>query len=193
MPVRQARRRRCSEPSDLPFQPVQRIAVRMSLRDGGAGKALVPIVVVAIGAGEIELPLPLHEQFTTFGNERRELRISRRFRSPCRATVARSARSAPTGRGFRSASGVACCCSRAAQVDPLLEVDRARQRLVEGGIMRRDALHAGRSHHYGNRHRPCPPRRPCCSTISRRRAPTACRDSCVSSFCIAWVSGAMNW
>ena len=31
----------------------------------------------------------------------------------------------------------------AAQIDALLEIDGARQRLVEGGITRRDALHAG--------------------------------------------------
>src|SRR5262249_47413606 len=45
----------------LPLQPVLGIAGRMSLRDCRSGKALVPVVVVAIGAGEVELALSQHE------------------------------------------------------------------------------------------------------------------------------------
>src|SRR5258708_28912887 len=59
----------------LPFQPVDRIAGRLSLRDRRSCKMLVPIVVVAIRASQIDLALPLHEQLTSFGDERFELRV----------------------------------------------------------------------------------------------------------------------
>src|SRR5260370_15423957 len=59
----------------LPFQPVDRIAGRLSLRDRRSCKMLVPIVGVAIRASQIELALPLHEQLTSFGDERFELRV----------------------------------------------------------------------------------------------------------------------
>src|SRR5258708_243383 len=59
----------------LPFQPVDRIAGRLSLRDRRSCKMLVPIVVVAIRASQIELALPLHEQLTSFGDELFELRV----------------------------------------------------------------------------------------------------------------------
>src|SRR5258708_2420535 len=43
----------------LPLQAVERIPRRMRLRHRGAGELLAPIVVVALGAGEVELSLPL--------------------------------------------------------------------------------------------------------------------------------------
>ena len=55
--TRQLRRRRCSEPSALPLQAVERIAGRMGLGYRVAGEPSVPIVVVALRAGEIELAL----------------------------------------------------------------------------------------------------------------------------------------
>src|SRR4029079_2189168 len=51
------------------------MAGRGRLRDGGASEPLVPIIVMAIDAAEIELTLPLHEQFTAPGDERLELRV----------------------------------------------------------------------------------------------------------------------
>src|SRR5450755_3576201 len=59
----------------LPLQTVERIAGRVSLRDGGARKALVPVVVMAIGAAEIKLALALHEQIASFGDKWLELRV----------------------------------------------------------------------------------------------------------------------
>src|SRR3954469_3729576 len=46
----------------LPFEPVKRIAGRVALRNRRTGKALVPVVVMAIRAGKIKLALALHEQ-----------------------------------------------------------------------------------------------------------------------------------
>src|SRR5437667_9784921 len=43
----------------LPFQPVLWVAGRVGLRDRRAREMLVPIVVVAVRAGQIELALPL--------------------------------------------------------------------------------------------------------------------------------------
>ena len=60
----------------LPLQPIDRIAGRMRLRDRRSRELLVPIVVMAIGAAEIELALPLHEQFAPLGDERLKLRIA---------------------------------------------------------------------------------------------------------------------
>src|SRR5215475_3598416 len=41
----------------LPFQPIERVSRRMSLRHDVAGEVLAPIVVVTLGAGNIELAL----------------------------------------------------------------------------------------------------------------------------------------
>src|SRR6516165_12487496 len=51
----------------LPFQPVDRIAGRQRLGDGRSSEMLVPIVIVAIGAAEIELSLSLHEELAALG------------------------------------------------------------------------------------------------------------------------------
>src|SRR5690606_17368884 len=56
----------------LPFRAVDRIAGRMRLRDGAAAKALAPVVVVARGAGEVELPHPPLEQLPAVLAERVE-------------------------------------------------------------------------------------------------------------------------
>src|SRR6516162_7286274 len=54
----------------LPFQPVDRVAGRERLGDGRSGEMLVPIVVVAIGAAEVELSLSLHEEVAALRHER---------------------------------------------------------------------------------------------------------------------------
>src|SRR5215212_1325642 len=59
----------------LPFQAVKRISGRVPLGDGRAREALVPVVVMAIGASQIELALSLHEQLASFGDKRLQLRI----------------------------------------------------------------------------------------------------------------------
>ena len=93
----------------LPLQPVQRIAGRMSLRDRRSRQPLVPIVVVAVAAGEIELALPQHEAIAALGDEGRELRIG--------AGLDRRAARLPRDEGGQrqqfaalKASGAACCC-----------------------------------------------------------------------------------
>src|SRR5215471_8581693 len=48
----------------LPFQPIDRVAGRMRLRDDAAGKLLAPVVVVTLRAGQIELTLTTFEQST---------------------------------------------------------------------------------------------------------------------------------
>jgi hypothetical protein len=59
----------------LPFEPVERITGRMRLRDCGARELPVPIVVMAVGAGQIELTLPLHEEIAALRNKRCKLRV----------------------------------------------------------------------------------------------------------------------
>src|SRR6202795_2048025 len=126
----------------LPLQPVERIAGRLSLGDCRAGEVLVPIVVVAIGAAEIELALSLHEQLSAFGNGGFELRVgvagdgdtARLPRHECgeREQVVALVRQ-------RSR----LLMRRAAQIDALLQIDWTASLLVEGGIAGRHALHAG--------------------------------------------------
>ena len=79
-------------PQRLPLQPVERIAGRVRLGDRRSRKALVPIIVVAIAAAEIELALSLREQFASLGHERLELRVAADSRSADRATAARRRR-----------------------------------------------------------------------------------------------------
>src|SRR4051794_34969320 len=43
----------------LPLQAIQRVAGRVRLRDHRAGKALAPIVVMTLRAGQVQLPLPV--------------------------------------------------------------------------------------------------------------------------------------
>src|ERR1700712_1067896 len=114
----------------------------MALGDGGAGKPPVPIVVMAVGAAEIELPLPMHEQLASFrdealkpgignfsdGGAARVLSYESRQRKQLAAFVGQRRRLLVPG---------------AAQVDALLQVDRTAENLVEGGIAGRDAFHAG--------------------------------------------------
>src|SRR5260221_5574738 len=57
-------------PQALPLQAVQRVSGRVRLRDDAAGEALAPVVVVALGAGEVELALAAMEGFPT-GLEKR--------------------------------------------------------------------------------------------------------------------------
>src|SRR5260221_13360910 len=57
-------------PQALPLQAVQRVSGRARLRDDAAGDALAPVVVVALGAGVVELALAALEGFPT-GPEKR--------------------------------------------------------------------------------------------------------------------------
>src|SRR3954453_7630759 len=126
----------------LPLEPVERIPGRMPLRDRRARKALVPIVVMAVGAAEIELTLALPIQLTPFvdkglksriglGHERHSERLPRHESGgppPFLALVSK----------WRC-----LLMRRAAAIDALFEIHRAAKAVVERGIMCGDAFHAG--------------------------------------------------
>src|SRR5207245_9137018 len=61
----------------LPLEPVERISGRMGLSDGAAGELSAPVVVVALGAGEIELALTTEERFATGFEDRPGARVDR--------------------------------------------------------------------------------------------------------------------
>src|SRR5207244_3756824 len=63
----------------LPFQPIKRIAGGVSLRDRRSRQPLVPDLLVAVAAGEVELALPLGVEGAPFGNKWLELRIGGGF------------------------------------------------------------------------------------------------------------------
>src|SRR5258708_16939838 len=103
---------------------------------------LAPIVVVAIRASQIELALPLHEQLTSFGDERFELRVG--------AGDDRDAARLLRDEGCEREQLVAFVSKRrrlliprAAQIDALFEIDGTSELLVERRIAGRYTLHAG--------------------------------------------------
>src|SRR6516164_4132579 len=113
----------------------------MRLRDRGPGEPLVPIVVVTIGAGEVELPLPQHEELLSLCDEWRKLRIiPHRNRHSARLSGNEGGEckkvSALIGERRR------LLMPRALKVDALFEIDGATECLVVGGIARRHAPHA---------------------------------------------------
>src|SRR6478735_1240846 len=126
----------------LPFQPIEWIAGRLALRDRRAGELLAPIIVVTLGAGEVELSLPLVEHVATglqkwpgafvVGNiDRHAAGLPPHIRREREQLFALE-------RERRRLLLV-----RAAHVDSLFEIDRASARGVERGIACRNALHAG--------------------------------------------------
>src|SRR4051794_20460976 len=64
-------------PDALPFEPVDRIAARMRLRDRRAGETLAPIVVVTMRTREVELALPAKERIATGFKKRPRALIDR--------------------------------------------------------------------------------------------------------------------
>ena len=113
----------------------------MRLRDGGAGQFAAGIVVVAVGAGEVELALPALEEIAALAAQDGELRLLRR-RDRQAARLQREV-------GFEPEQPVAfrrqrrrLLMRRTAKIDPAFEVDQ----LVDAGRQRRiacrDALHA---------------------------------------------------
>src|SRR5438477_6588112 len=114
----------------------------MSLRDGGTCQPLVPIVVMAIGAGEIELALTLHVQAAAFCDEGLELRIAA-GRDRSAAGLLRDERRERQQIADFIGERRGLLLAGAAQIDALLEIDGAAERLVEGGVSGRDTLHAG--------------------------------------------------
>src|SRR5207302_8208316 len=125
----------------LPFEPIDRIAGRVRLRHDAAGELLAPVVVVALRARHVDLPLALLEQRAALRDERLEPRIGR-------LGDRHSARLAAE-KGSEGQQLVALELERRRvllvaplQVDALLEVDRPAQAFVECGIARRYPLHA---------------------------------------------------
>src|ERR1700704_1134971 len=103
----------------------------MGLRDRRPGQPLIPIIIMAIGAAEIELALPLHKQLAALGNERRKLRVITGLdrgaaRLLCDEGGERQQVAALIGKGAR------LLAIGAAQIDALLQIDGAAERLVEG-------------------------------------------------------------
>jgi ferredoxin--NADP+ reductase len=126
----------------LPFQPVDRIVRRMGLRDRRTRQMLVPIIVMAIAAGKIELALAPHEEIAPLGDERRERGVGTGLnRHPARLLRDERGEREQVVAFVRERRGLLVI--GAAKIDALLEIDRATERLVVGGIAGGDALHAG--------------------------------------------------
>src|SRR5262249_35141274 len=114
----------------LPFQPIKRIAGGVSLRDRRSRQPLVPDLLMAIVAGEVELALPLGVERAAFGDERLELRI----RPDLDRTAARLLRD--EGGDCQQIAALKGKRRRllmvgAAEIDALLEIDGPAKRLVE--------------------------------------------------------------
>jgi hypothetical protein len=97
---------------------------------------------MAVGAAEIELPLPLHVELAPLFDERRELRVAAGFdsstvRLPCDKGGERKELAA-LERQRRRLLVVA-----AARIDALLQIDGTAGCLVEGRVTGGHALHAG--------------------------------------------------
>src|SRR5260221_11039383 len=119
-------------PQALPLQAVQRVSGRVRLRDDASGEALAPVVVVALGAGEVELALAAMEGFPAGLEKRLAPRVGqdadrqaarlpghvRRERDQLPALVGERSRLLPPG---------------PPQADSLLEAHRAGARAVESG------------------------------------------------------------
>src|SRR5262249_33215212 len=125
----------------LPLQPVDRIPGRMRLRYHRARELFSPVVVVALGAGEVELALAAVVSFSPGLEESLRLRVD-----PGRdRQSARLARDVGFEREQLLAlvrEGRCLLAVRAAGVDPLLEVERLAARGIERRIARCDPFHA---------------------------------------------------
>src|SRR5216683_4399551 len=114
----------------------------MGLRDRGARKALVPIVVVAIGAGQIELALPPRKELTPLGDEGFKLRIvAGRDRNAARLLGDENGEREEVA--ALESKWLGLLMPRAFEIDARFEIDRVAQLLVEGRIARRHAFHGG--------------------------------------------------
>ena len=164
----------------LPLQPVDRVAGRMRLGDRRPRELPVPVVVMAIGAGEIELALALHEELAALRDKRRELRIvAGRDRDIARLLRDKSFQREQIVALVRQRRGLLVI--GAAEIDALLEIDGTAELSCRRQDSARRRLSCSRPPRHGNQRKPCRPRRSSCSTTSRRRARTACRDWLTSS------------
>ena len=127
----------------LPFQAIDRIARRMALRNGRAGELLARIVVVAVGAGQVELALPAPVERRALAAERRQARIvgrGDRLAARLQGNVGRKGQQLAAFAGERR--GV--LLRRPAKIDAAFEIDRLARAGGDRGIARGHALHACR-------------------------------------------------
>src|SRR5439155_7794263 len=125
----------------LPLEAVEGISGRMGLRDGAAGELSAPVVVVALGAGEIELALAAMEGFSACIEKGFAARVDRDIDRQA-ARLHRDIRGQREQLFALESERLRLLPRGAAEVDPLLQVHRAPRRGVEGRITRGDALHA---------------------------------------------------
>src|SRR5690349_2978474 len=113
----------------------------MRLRYRGAGQPLSPIVVVALRAGEVELSLAPHEDRPTGVDEGLHARIIA-DRDRLAARLRRDIGGERQQLGILKGERRRLLSLATAEIDALLEIDRAAERRVEFGIARSDAFHA---------------------------------------------------
>src|SRR5437762_77636 len=126
----------------LPLQSVKRISGRVRLRDGRAGKALIPIVVMAVRAGEIELALSLQKQLASFGDKRLKLWIALRHDRHAARLLSQECGERQQLTAFVR-QWRCLLTGRSAIIDALFQVCGMAECLVERRISGGDALHAG--------------------------------------------------
>src|SRR6185503_11519976 len=125
----------------LPLQAIDRIARRMGLRDDAARQVLAGIVVVALLAGEVDLPLPPNERCPSRFDEALRLVVPRdRYRHAAGLLAYVGGQGEQVFAFVRQRLGALVV--DAACVDPLLDVHRIFFVGSDGRIARRDALHA---------------------------------------------------
>src|SRR5262245_25754233 len=125
----------------LPLEPIDRVAGRVGLRNGIPGELLSPALVVALGASEIELPLPPKERCPAGVEERlRPFVVDDLNREPTR--LPRDVRGQPEQVPPFVRERRRLLVVGPAQVDTLFEVDRPSARRMSRRLARRDALHA---------------------------------------------------
>src|SRR5439155_5675812 len=125
----------------LPFEAIDRVARRVSLRDHRTGKALAPVVVVTLAARQVQLTFAAVEQLAALIQKRPQLGILRpRDRQPTRLVSDKGSQSQEIGTLPRQRCGTLVL--GAASVYPLLQIDRAAERRIECRITSRHPLHA---------------------------------------------------
>src|SRR5262249_13278787 len=125
----------------LPFKAIEWISRRVALGDRGAGELLAPVVVVTLCTREIELSLALREQLAAGLQEGLGALVVRDFdRHAVRLApdIGREREQLLALERKRRRS----LLLRAADIDLLLEIDRAPARGIEGWMAGRHAFHA---------------------------------------------------
>src|SRR5271167_4223057 len=113
----------------------------MALRQQRAGDPLTPVVVMALRAAQVDLALPPRKQVAPAADERPEPLVAR-FRNRHAARLATDIYGERQQVVIFERQRRRLLMLGAAQVDALLEIDRAVVCRAEGWIARCDALHA---------------------------------------------------